>query len=91
MHGVYPDEDLKKAKDIMSILKDEEWRTPEEIASSLDIDKKLARGIMMWLSGEIDNYHKKYESYGGDDKGGGNIQVYFRREVPTQRTMADYL
>jgi hypothetical protein len=88
---VYSNEDIKKTKKITSILKDEEWRTPEKIADKLDIDTKLVRGVLMWVSGHVDNYHKKYEPIGGDNEGGGSVQVYFMREVPTQRTMADFI
>jgi hypothetical protein len=47
--------------------------------------------VLYWLAGESGNFHKKYETFGRYRGGGGEPEVYFMRELPEQRSIADFV
>lgn len=87
----YTEEDYEKSKEIREIMKDEEWWRPKELSDRLDLPEELIKGVLHWLVGESDQYYRKYELFGIYRGGGGEPEVYFRREVPAQRSLSYFV
>lgn len=84
-------EDFDRIRELPNLMRDEEWRTLEQVVEEIDVEKPLVRAILTWLANEKENWERKIETTEGDKHGGGTLIISFRREIPVQRSLGDFV